>query len=906
MVKQTLNAYLSICSVLLLLAGCSSSDRSEDDSETPTFEGVVQCSGPDADGDRLPDCQETIGWLVSVDFDGLGEPLIYTVTSDPSLADTDGDGLDDYQEFLDRTDAQFADTDGDGLDDREELEVYTSNPTSVDSDGDTLRDGREVFQFRTSPTLTDTEGDGVTDDVELATTGFSPLVAELPKLEIFVSTAPTLSLNATISSGATTYNASLESREEAVSRGGSDSTEATKTNSQSISTEIEGSPFPPSVSAKVSAEANWSSSTTSTRSSSWSADSTAASQQEFQRSVEESAEFDDGTINVGFTIVNQGEKSVTLNNLKIAVLKRNVFNYNQFPRLITELVPKEGASSEFDIANGASKGPLLATDTEVPALVMQNLLADPRGLEFVVSSFDFTDPNRELNYTAISESAVARTALVVIDYGDGRIERYMVATSVKRDASGNSVGLTMAEVMEILQIPYTTVLQSRGGTDRTVLESVRDVSIESAVFTTWFVASSSDSVVDPSINFEDIVVKSRDVIQLSFEKDTDGDKLIDRHEMLYGTDIDVQDTDGDGIGDGDEVIADTDPLGVVANANALNLTGDTITLAGNGNAGSDDGIGENATLNRPTLIEYAGNAIYFADTGGHVIRRLDLSTNAVTTLAGSPGDAGFADGVGPNARFNQPFGIAVDETHMYIADTTNNAIRKMSLVTLEVTTLAGNAQAPAPPACPSIAVDGSSAVATFSGPIGIELVGAFLYVSDSTSGLVRRVDKVTGRTSTVAGFCTVGPPWSSVDGFGANARFNRPTGIVSDGINLFVAEVSGDRIRKVRISNGAVTTLVGEAGVGAVDGDAAVAQFNNPNHLVSDGTYLWVSDSANNAIRRVDKITGFTETLTGQLGGAPGFAEGTGALFNSPEGITSDGIFLYVGDANNNRIRRIR
>jgi len=141
-----------------------------------------------------------------------------------------------------------------------------------------------------------------------------------------------------------------------------------------------------------------------------------------------------------------------------------------------------------------------------------------------------------------------------------------------------------------------------------------------------------------------------------------------------------------------------------------------------------------------------------------------------------------------------------------------------------------------------------------------------------------------------------------------NARFNLPIGITTDGTNLYVADSNNNTIRKVD-AGGAVTTIAGDASAAAdfIDGTGKNARFNAPVGITikTDGQVLFVADSVNNSIRQVVIATGQVTTLAGT--GSPGSQDGNGAIaeFSSPGGITADDTYLYVADSGNNTIRRV-
>ena len=150
--------------------------------------------------------------------------------------------------------------------------------------------------------------------------------------------------------------------------------------------------------------------------------------------------------------------------------------------------------------------------------------------------------------------------------------------------------------------------------------------------------------------------------------------------------------------------------------------------------------------------------------------------------------------------------------------------------------------------------------------------------------------------------------WGHADGTGSAATFNFPYNITTDGTNLYIADSINSTIRKLVISSGVVTTLAGTAlSSGYVDATGAAARFNYPDGLATDGTNLYVGECVNHTVRKVALATGAVTTLAGSSvtsGHADGV--GTAATFNNPCGITSDGTNLYVTDTDNFTIRKIQ
>jgi len=199
------------------------------------------------------------------------------------------------------------------------------------------------------------------------------------------------------------------------------------------------------------------------------------------------------------------------------------------------------------------------------------------------------------------------------------------------------------------------------------------------------------------------------------------------------------------------------------------------------------------------------------------------------------------------------------------------------------------------------AADGKGSASSFNLPTGIATDGTNLYIADTANHKIRQLAIATGVVTTLAGNGTQG----ATDGTGTSASFNSPTGIATDGTNLYVADKGNNKIRRVAIGTGAVTTLAGSGALGGTDGKGPVASFNSPSGITTDGMNLYVVTTGNHRIRQVVITTAVVTTLAGS--GMQGQADGrgTGASFNSPSGITTDGANLYVADTGNNKIRRV-
>ena len=329
------------------------------------------------------------------------------------------------------------------------------------------------------------------------------------------------------------------------------------------------------------------------------------------------------------------------------------------------------------------------------------------------------------------------------------------------------------------------------------------------------------------------------------------------------------------------------------------------TIAGTGERGfgGDNGPATDARLDSPrgVAVDGTGN-LYIADSFNRRIRKVDSSAT-ITTIAGT-GEFGFGGDGGPatEARLRSPTGVAVDGAgNLYIADTSNNRIRKVDS-TGTITTVAGSGER-------GFSGDGDPATeAQLNYPRGVAVDGAGnLYIADASNHRIRKVDS-TGTITTIAGS---GERGFSGDGDPATeARLRSPTGVAVDGAgNLYIGDSGNHRIRKVD-SSGLISTIAGtgERGFGGDGGPAVQAQLAIPRGLAADGAgNLFIADWLNHRIRKVDaagtitKFAGGGEITFSGDGGPAG-----GAQLRSPSGVAADGAGnLYIADRNAYRIRKV-
>ncbi len=324
--------------------------------------------------------------------------------------------------------------------------------------------------------------------------------------------------------------------------------------------------------------------------------------------------------------------------------------------------------------------------------------------------------------------------------------------------------------------------------------------------------------------------------------------------------------------------------------------------------GVSQGLATAAPLRFPigVAVDRGGN-LFVAENSGQQVRRVDVASGFLMTVAGTDTAGFWGDGGNAaTAGLNAPYDLQLDGAgRLYITDTYNHRVRCVDLETGVIDTVAGNGTA-------GYSGDGGDArAATLNQPTGVTLdADGHLYITEWASHVVRRIDAVTGVITTVAGTGVGG--FTGDGGAATAARLNRPKSVAFDaGGNLFISDTSNNRIRLVRRDTGLIETIAG-TGAFAYSGDggpALSAALNMPQRIAFDlEGRLVIADMGNARIRRIDRDTGIIDTVAGS--GVPGYAGDGGpallAQLYRPFGLTHDFAgHLYVGDSNNGCIRRI-
>jgi sugar lactone lactonase YvrE len=275
------------------------------------------------------------------------------------------------------------------------------------------------------------------------------------------------------------------------------------------------------------------------------------------------------------------------------------------------------------------------------------------------------------------------------------------------------------------------------------------------------------------------------------------------------------------------------------------------TVAGNGKKGheGDGGPALEASLNEPYEVRFdgAGN-MYFVEMAGAVVRKVDPK-GVISTIAGT-GEAGFEGDGGParKARFSTPHSIALDLHGLYVADIGNHRIRRIDLSSGVIETIAGNGQRRLP-------AEGTPATGQpILGPRALFVRGGTLWIALREGNSVWKMDLKSRRLSRVAGSDKPGYR----DGPALEAAFNEPKGIVMGPRgDLFVADTENQAIRRIDLQAGLVTTVAGSGpearGYGGDGGPARKARLDRPHGVgIDEEGRLYIGDTGNHRVRLVE------------------------------------------------------
>ena len=276
--------------------------------------------------------------------------------------------------------------------------------------------------------------------------------------------------------------------------------------------------------------------------------------------------------------------------------------------------------------------------------------------------------------------------------------------------------------------------------------------------------------------------------------------------------------------------------------------------------------------------------------------KMILASAAILALAASASAQdlqGMQAQSGPRLDF--PAGLATDGRAVYVSNSRNNTVEAIDAATRSLRIVAGKLFQEG-------SNDGVGDTARFNSPDGMTINGANLYLCDTNNSDIRQI-AVSGAVTTVAGQANIS---GSDDGTGSAAHFNLPTQITTDGTNLYVADSGNSSIRRIALPDFKVKTIAGQSGTtGKTDGGPDKSVFSGPRGVAVDKKFIYVADTGNDIIRKIDINTLETSILAGT--GEEGDKDGPAlqAQFDNPGAICTDGTFLYVLDADNHSIRKI-
>jgi len=330
---------------------------------------------------------------------------------------------------------------------------------------------------------------------------------------------------------------------------------------------------------------------------------------------------------------------------------------------------------------------------------------------------------------------------------------------------------------------------------------------------------------------------------------------------------------------------------VATKSNSFEYKSDLFTKANlfSGNLsfmGSTDGVSTSAKFFRPSKPLVVGSYLYISDTGNNTIRRMNLTSKLVETIAGTANASGTLNGIGSAARFVAPMGMVHISGDLYIADTDACQIRKLNLTTFEVTTIAGVANDCENPLDNAVGLN-----ATFAYPQSIVTDGTYLYIGED-SPHIRRVSLSAGHAVDTLTFATpavfildqilignllyfinydglstyslrrvnitdsIPVPVTNVIGLPSQSG-----GLATDTVNIFIS--ASNRLRQYNIASGTATYIAGATTAGNIDAVSTTARLHAPAGLDYSGGLLYFTSLGTHNIRTYDPATGAVNTISG-------------------------------------------
>ena len=274
--------------------------------------------------------------------------------------------------------------------------------------------------------------------------------------------------------------------------------------------------------------------------------------------------------------------------------------------------------------------------------------------------------------------------------------------------------------------------------------------------------------------------------------------------------------------------------------------GSVLAVVGNGGIGLADGGFAEASFNHPQGMAFDGQNLYVADTENHAIRQVDFQAQRVTTIAGTGEQAGFINPGNTSAktRLNSPWDVVLVEDKLYIAMAGSHQLWVMSLKTGRVEPYAGSGR--------EARIDGELKMAALAQPSGITTDGKKLYFADSETSSIRSADLPPGdKVQTIVGLDLF--EFGDVDGAGNEVRLQHPLGVTYHKGVLYVADTYNNKIKRLDPKDRSAQTSFGTGEAGLLDGKKPL--FDEPGGLSIAHERLYIADTNNHVIRVADLKT---------------------------------------------------
>ncbi|MFN0119904.1 MAG: thioredoxin-like domain-containing protein [Blastocatellia bacterium] len=282
------------------------------------------------------------------------------------------------------------------------------------------------------------------------------------------------------------------------------------------------------------------------------------------------------------------------------------------------------------------------------------------------------------------------------------------------------------------------------------------------------------------------------------------------------------------------------------------MDGRMLDVIGSGAEGMQDGAFAVATFHHPQGLALDDDILYICDTENHAIRRADLRARTVTRIAGTGEQARMFNDSGVDVSLNSPWDAVVFDDILYVAMAGPHQIWTIDLATRHAGPYAGSGH--------ESHMDGKLRAAALAQPSGITTNGQELFFVDSEISSIRAAALPPGNTvSTIMGAGLF--DFGDVDGPAATARLQHPLGIAFSGGYLFVADTYNHKIKIVDVAKREIMTLAGTGESGARDGEFSEARFSEPGGLAATEKALYVADTGNHLIRRVEMDTQLVTTV---------------------------------------------